>query len=432
MGKVKIPYYVVIKGNGYWSPSKKMKAAGFRLVRCGKDSPDAWKIASEWAKRWQEHRRGGNLILRQEAAHNTAIEIAENAIIYPPQSLGRAFQRYRQINAWKSKAVATKDDWWRGWKYIKPVFGDVDPRSVTLEDIDAWRTWVKGSAGLREAHRATKIWRALWKVAAAMQYCVRDNDPSLAVPNTAAAGRSATWSEGEVVRLVKRAWRQGFHGMACALAVMWDTQLSPGDVRLMTASQIEGLNEGLVSRHKTGTVVGGLLCARTQRLLATYLETISPRPIADARLFLSRGFVPTGKGGRPYAPSPMSKNKMVDDFQVIRAAEFGPTERRQMQDMRRSGAVEAISGGAGAEQLSHAMGNTLSASNQLFKTYVPVDITSIEDVRDARQKGREKMRRKRRPKQPEPAPERGQEKGPETSQTENKESKLTVRFRILP
>lgn len=428
MGNVKIPYYVVIRGNGYWSPSAKMKKAGFKLVRCGKDGPGAWKIASEWAQRWQEHRRGGNVILRQEAAHNTAIEIAEDAILYPTRSLGRAFQRYRQINAWKTKAPATKDDWWRGWKYIKEVFGDVDPRSVTLEDIDGWRGWVKDSAGLREAHRATKIWRALWKVAAALQYCERDNDPSLAVPNTAAKGRSDTWSEGEAVRLVKRAWRLDFKGLACALAVMWDTQMSPGDVRLMTARQIEGLSEGLVCRHKTGTVVGGLLCVRTQRLLAAYLDTVIPRPIAEARLFLSRGFVPAGKGGRPYAPAPMSKNKMVDDFQIVRAAEFGGAERRQMQDMRRSGAVEAISGGAGAEQLSHAMGNTLSASNQLFKTYVPVNITSIEDVRDARQKGREKMRRKGRDKSP--PPETPLE--PEKSQTENKESKLTVRFRILP
>lgn len=428
MGKVKIPYYVVIKGNGYWSPSAKMKTAGFSLVRCGKDGPEAWKIAAEWGARWDQHRRGINVFVRKAPSSESTLELAEAATVYPFGSLGEAFARYRGTNAWKEKAYRTRDDWWRGWRYIKPYFGDVKPRSVTFEHIDVWYGDTRNDAGLREAHRAMKIWRALWKVSAALQYCDREQDPSLGIRNKAASARTDTWKEGEVVRLVKRAWRMGHLGLAAALAVMWDTQMSPGDVRLMSAGQIESLTEGVVSRQKTGTVVGGLLCARTRRLIDAYLGTITPRPIAEARLFLSRGFMPTGKGGRPRSPAPMSKNKMVDDFQVVRAAEFGAGERRQMQDMRRSGAVEAISGGAGAEQLSHAMGNTLSASNQLFKTYVPVDITSIEDVRDARQKGREKMRRKRHPKQPEPAPE----KQPETNQTENKESKLTVRFRILP
>jgi hypothetical protein len=33
-GKVKIPYYVVISGRGYWNPKPRMKALGFSLVRC--------------------------------------------------------------------------------------------------------------------------------------------------------------------------------------------------------------------------------------------------------------------------------------------------------------------------------------------------------------------------------------------------------------
>jgi len=55
-----------------------------------------------------------------------------------------------------------------------------------------------------------------------------------------------------------------------------------------------------------------------------------------------------------------------DDFRDVRAVEFGPLERRTIgHDFRRGGAVEAISGGAKAEQLAHAMANTLSASNAL-------------------------------------------------------------------
>jgi hypothetical protein len=77
-----------------------------------------------------------------------------------------------------------------------------------MDDISAWRAAVEETVSLLEAHRALKIWRALWKVSAALRYCVRDADPSLGVRNTAASGRSATWTEGEAARLFKRAYRQ--------------------------------------------------------------------------------------------------------------------------------------------------------------------------------------------------------------------------------
>jgi len=45
MGRVKIPYYVLAKGRGYWRPHPRMRAFGFQIVRCGPDGPDAWAIA---------------------------------------------------------------------------------------------------------------------------------------------------------------------------------------------------------------------------------------------------------------------------------------------------------------------------------------------------------------------------------------------------
>jgi hypothetical protein len=38
------------------------------------------------------------------------------------------------------------------------------------------------------------------------------------------------------------------------------------------------------------------------------------------------------------------------------------------------------------------MGNTLSASNQLFATYVPVNTATIRTVFEARKKGRQALR----------------------------------------
>src|SRR6266480_7585652 len=172
--KVKIPYYSVRRnGRGFWEPRPHMRALGFYCVPCGQDGPDAWAIAEEWNRRWQAVKRGEAPSPAMASAQNLSPEQSEELTIYPPRSLGEAFRRYRRTNEWESKAPRTREDWWRCWRQIKPVFGDVNPRTVTLEDVSAWRKTIEETISLREAHRCLKIWRAMWKVAAAFGYCVR-------------------------------------------------------------------------------------------------------------------------------------------------------------------------------------------------------------------------------------------------------------------
>ena len=258
----------------------------------------------------------------------------------------------------------------------------VTPRTVTLEDISEWRKAIEDTVSLREAHRCLKIWRAMWKICAALGYCVRDDDPSLGVRNTAAAGRSEMWSEGEAARLFKRAWRMQYHGLAAVIAVSWSTQLAPIDVRSLRASQLMRANAGafFTKRCKTGEPVGGLLNDRALKAIESYLQQLDVELHGDAYIFRNRS-------GAPY-----SKDTLGDDFRAVRAAEFGDRERRTLADFRRSGAVEAIVGEATPAALGHAMGNTLSASNTLFATYVPVNIATIRSVMEARRRGRSKMR----------------------------------------
>lgn len=363
-----------------------MRKAGFQSVPLGVDGPQAFALAEEWNRRWDDTRKGVQPSPARSSAENLSPERSEELTVYPPRSLGAAFKAYRHTNEWSRKSPRTREDWHRGWKRIKPVFGDVDPRTITLDEISALRQFVEDTVSLREAHRTIKIWRALWKVAAALGYCSRDADPSLAVRNSAAKGRSATWSEGEAVRLVKRAWRMGYHGLAAAMAAIWDTQLNPGDVRELRASQMATAGAGRVfftARGKTGVPVGGLLSARSLAILAAYLDRLGVEMHGDAYVFRNRS-------GAHY-----SKDTLGDDFRRVRAAEFGELETRMLgHDFRRSGAVEAITGEASPAALSHAMGNTLSASNQLFATYVPVNATTIRQVAEARRVGRNKLRSK--------------------------------------
>jgi hypothetical protein len=384
LSDVKIRHYAVKRRKGFWQPTPKMKALGFGSVPCGPDGPNAWARAEEWNRRWDQTRMGAAPSPSMVSLENLSIENSEELTVYPLRSLGEAFRKYRHTEEWRRKAPRTREDWWRGWKRIKPVFGDVDLRTVRLDDVSAWRKAIEDTVSLREAHRALKIWRALWKVAAANGYCVRDADPSLAVRNSAAPGRSARWSEGEAARLAKRAWRLGFYGLAAVVGVAWDTQMSPGDVRALRASQMATMGAGTLfftERCKTGKPVGGMLSARTMRLLAAYLDQLGVTLTGEAYIFRNRS-------GAPY-----SKDTLGHDFRDIRAAEFGPLERRMLgHDFRRSGAVEAITGDASPAAVAHAMGNTLSASNSLFATYVPVNATTIKSVFEARKKGRRSMR----------------------------------------
>ena len=383
MTRVKVRHYVVKRGQAFWQPTKKMRALGFYSVPLGQDGPDAWARAEQWNDRWDKTRHGEAPSPAMVAADNLSPERSEELTVYPPRALGEAFRRYRRTDEWSAKAPRTREDWWRGWKRVKPIFGDCDPRTVTLEDLSAWRKAIEETVSLREAHRCLKIWRALWKVAAALGYCVRDADPSLGVRNRAAPGRSATWAEGEVARLYKRAFRDGYDGLAAVIAVAWTTQLSPGDVRALRASQLARNAAGAMfftERGKTGTPVGGSLSNRALAALEAYIAGLGAELHGEAYIFRNRSAVP------------YSSDTLGDDFRDIRRLVFGDREQRTLADFRRSGAVEAIAGGANAEQLAHAMGNTLSASNALFATYVPVNQATLRTVLEARRRGRSKLR----------------------------------------
>ena len=46
MADIKIRNYQVRRnGRGFWEPTPRMRALGFRSVPCGPDGPDAWAIA---------------------------------------------------------------------------------------------------------------------------------------------------------------------------------------------------------------------------------------------------------------------------------------------------------------------------------------------------------------------------------------------------
>jgi hypothetical protein len=146
MGRVKIPYYVVIKRRGYWRPHPRMRTLGFQIVRCGPDGPDAWAVAAEWNKRWQAVRNGE--VPAPVNLGQLPRDQAEAARRYPSGSVGAAFQIYIRTPEWNARAQLTRDKiWWPAWFRIRDMWGDIAPDTITFEMMSKWRAALERKQG---------------------------------------------------------------------------------------------------------------------------------------------------------------------------------------------------------------------------------------------------------------------------------------------
>lgn len=205
------------------------------------------------------------------------------------------------------------------------MWGDVAPDSITFEQMSWWRSALEDQKGLDTAHKTIKVWRALWPVMKAMKIA-RGEDPSLAIVNNAPRPRHERWSEGEAVRLVKCAWRGGYKGLACIIAVAWDSTFSPVDVRTLRRRQMKQwhrevfFDRTIEGRQKTGRAAIGTVCKRTQALVTLYL--------ADRKIELhDEAFLFCTKSGNHYR-----EDMLAHDFAKVRALVF-PGDRRRLADM---------------------------------------------------------------------------------------------------
>jgi hypothetical protein len=345
------------------------------------NGPTAHQIAQRWNEQWQRVRRGLAFDLEVVQPHRK---------IYPARTVGEAYERYRRTPEWVAKKPRTREDWERGWKYIEPIFGMDDPKKITMESMSQWYRGdgekLKGllnGLGVREAHRAMKIWRALWQVMAAMKYCHKDEDPSFGIRRVTPKARRETWMEGAVVRLAKAAIREGYPGLACIIAVGWDTSFSPVDLRSLTPRMALRDGDALafyISRTKTSEPAYGRLSARSTRLVEEYVAALDLEIMPDAPIFRNR------------SKNPYSKDTLGDDFRAVRTILFGLGEKRQLQDFRRSGSVEALAGEVDLEALGNRLGNSIQDNKALQRTYLPLNLEASRRVDDARLRGRRLQR----------------------------------------
>jgi hypothetical protein len=402
MGADKIRHVLFLKNAWRWRPTAKMRAKGFKMITLG-PVLDATARARALAanEQWDHLRRGIDAT-------------GEPIKMYPHGSVGEGYQRALKLRdaervakgKTQTKEQENRDDWPRAWKWLEPMFADLDPKTIPPEfflSVDPSTGKPKGlvpkieKVSTTERHRVIKVWRALWKKMATMGYCEADKDPSKVFANSAPQPRQAVWSHPEVMRLVQRAWREDKRGLAAVIAVAWDTMLSPVDVRTLTKAQMSAGGLFAVERAKTGRAAAGTLTPYSLAILAAYLARLGCELMDSAPLFRTAGSEPGPKGGRRWAPQPYTKDRLEKDFAELRALVFGPDEYRQLSDMRRSGHVEGDAGGATPSDASAKMANTISVSNRLRKTYNPVNVASVRRFDEARVAGRERLRGTKRP-----------------------------------
>jgi len=361
---MRVPYYSERRGRAYWEPRGKIPP-GFAPRPLGPAGDEArMKAAKLYNAMWQA-RRGG------------AGDQQDNAPKWPKGSVGEAWEAYRRTAEWPKKMVRTREEWDRVWVRMGPIFGDCKPNTVTMQDISEWRAQIETHVSQREAHRCVKIWRALWQVMASMRYCDAQNDPSFGVRNTEPKPRDAEWKQAEIAQIAKRAWREGYKGLAAIVAVAWDGMMSPVDARTLTHPQRvrSGAMEAFaISRGKTGTTAFAPITKRVARIIDAYLSDRTVFSL-DQPIFRTRR-------GAAY-----TKNSLAEDFRDIRAMVF-PGDTRTLADMRRSGALEASAGAVDFKALADVMGNSIGQSKALQRTYTPAQIATASTVSDARMRGR--------------------------------------------
>jgi hypothetical protein len=424
VGKDRTRYFLYLNGRWRWRPTKAMKAYGFGLVTMGRGGPDLDadgnpKASIEDQQRAIELNRAWDQVRSGQASPPAGTTLKH----YPEGSVGDGYQRAMALR--KAARVAAgviwtreqekRDGWPRAWKWLEPKFADCDPRTIEPEhflrlDPDGTAKGmvpeIETAVSITERHMVIKVWRALWKKMAAMKYCDLEADPAKSFANTPPVPRDQIWLRSEVLHLVQVAWRHEYFGLAALMAVAWDSQLSPIDNRSLTLAQARRDTAGVyfaIERTKTDKAAAATLTKWSLAILIAYHKKFGAQLMDTAPLFWTRGGRPVSRasstgqwggdhgGGRHILPRPYTKSSLNQDFRTVRELAFGKLEVRQLQDMRRSGAVEGDAGGATVEDQSNKMANTVDRNKQLRKAYNPVNVASVRRFDEARVIGAQRL-----------------------------------------
>jgi integrase len=222
---------------------------------------------------------------------------------------------------------------------------------------------------------------------------VIDKAPALLLKNPMPAPREALWFPQEIEDLKSEAEGRGMVSMAIAIQLLYETALSPADVRSLSLNMIaEDARGAYVSRKRTKTskTAAMPLSGDLWRFIREYIERL-PYELADDAPILRRH-----NTHKPWQDAP----DFAKDFRRIREARF-PDDKRQARDVRRTVSFEADLGGADASERGELLANAMGNNPTLEETYTPSNVIRARKTLEKRQAGQNIMRQigtKRAPK----------------------------------
>ena len=202
-----------------------------------------------------------------------------------------------------------------------------------------------------EAHRMIKIWRALWKKMAWFGFprVGPRSRPCLHQLRPEAAERRLVRGRGGAPD--QRSLASEYQGLAALLAVGWESQLSPVDVRKLRVGDMRRDPIGTwfeVASAKTGREALATLSQRTTRLLRAYMASFAAEPMDVLPIFVNRS-------GAPY-----SKDTLGGDFPAVRGNVSDP---KTASSKTSAALAQSRRWNVPPAKLSSNMANTLSDWN---------------------------------------------------------------------
>jgi len=316
-------FLILMRGKWRWKPTTEMMRQGFKFLTFGTELTQADLIrVAALNRQWDA--------LRLEN---------KNGVDYgfPPGTVGDGYHRALALRAKERQAKGkppltseqeSADHWRRSWRWLHNTVGNHDPKRVSPETLLTIYSNALNRVSLNESFMLLKTWRALWKKMAAMGYCDATKDPSKAISNTEPDPRQAFWLNEEIIVLVDIAWREGFKGLAAAIAVGWDTSMSPVDVRKLTLGKMDNDEFGpyfTVGRAKTGRAAAGTITEWSIKIFNDYLEWLREEGIELQRktpIFRMRGSLKV--------PPPKNPHKKYATDCVLKALANGPRSRAEI------------------------------------------------------------------------------------------------------
>jgi len=379
---VKIPYSVVRGGARYWQLGED-RAAGTGVDAYRALGPEGEEAQAKALALYAAYRKA-----------KTTSDEADAEILgsWPKGSLGAFFHLYKKTEDWTvDKKPRTRDEWEDAWKVIGDRFGRKLISEITVSDSEKFHRDCRRALTANQAWRVLKVWRAMLTVLSKKQI-IAGEAPIGTVTNPMPESRHEFWIEEEVNRLIRAAnklarfgrrqeFRQRYRIVAMIVRLAWETGLSAVDVRTFSMAMLKQDARGVWridrTRSKSGAKAKPPLSEQLVKDLQAYEKALAITPLTGQALFR------TSDGNE------WERTMLSAAFADVRRCAFGPGEKRQLQDLRRSANLEAELGGATAEQRAALLANRLDKSRRLDGTYTPVTTMHAQKAQDARQRGRE-------------------------------------------